>query len=184
MISYGQKTLNKNDVRKATLRFILTFLLLTGLSFLAVFMFFKSSRMQAKNIQKEADQYHEMLGRNELLKIKMDSIYRKMELLSNDQVDNDIFLRNSIIEDLNVSRQLIGKDSVNGLQHYHQLIQDLQPMLTFKNDLLKLKSEQKAAQRNLEACLKSSGQVSSRIRAQEQAAMPVRQGRLFQNFRR
>lgn len=184
MILYGQKTLNKDDVRKATLRFILAFLLLTGLSFLAVFMFFKSSRMQAKNIQKEADQYHEMLGRNELLKIKLNTIYRKMEMLNNDQVDNDIFLRNSIIEDLNVSQQLIGKDSADGLRHYHTLILDLQPMLTFKNDLLKLKSEQKAAQRNLEACLKSSGQVSNRMKAQKQAAATVRQGRLFQNYRR
>ncbi len=174
MVSYGQKKLNRDEVRKATMRFVLSFIALSALSFAVVYLFFKSSQVQANNIRSELDEYHSMLGRNELLKVKMDSINYKMSLLSNDKVENDIFLRNSVIEDMNLCRQLIGKDSADNLRHYHTLLKQMQPMLTFKNELIKQKSEEKAAARNLQECIGQVGRISTSM-----APRPQRRGNLF-----
>lgn len=153
MASYGQKRLNKEDVRKGTLRFIFSFLALTAISFLSVFLFFKSSQLQNKEIRKELDNYNDMIGRNNFLKIKMDTIYYKLSLLSNDKVQNDMMLRNSIIDDLMVSRQLIGKDSADDLKYYATLLKNIEPMLGYKNQLIKLKTDEKNALRSLDNCM-------------------------------
>lgn len=177
---YGQKKLNRTDVRKATTRFILSFLLLTGLGFLSVFLFFKSSQMQKQEIQSQLNDYQDMLRRNELLKSKMDSVYYKLSLLSNDKVNNDIFLRNSVMEDLATCREIIGKDSTGDLSHYNRLIKNIQPILAFKNQLIQLKAEEKTAQRSLQQCL---GNISSIEIPQAAPAAPERPrrqpGRLF-----
>ena len=67
MISYGQKTLNRKDVRKGTINFILSFLALTLVSFASIFLFFKSSDLQNREMRKELDAYHNVIGRNEVL---------------------------------------------------------------------------------------------------------------------
>lgn len=177
MKSYGQKKLNTQEVRNATLRFVLSFALLAGLTFLTVFMFFKSSRMQAKNVRQELDHYRTMLGKNEMLKEKMDTIYVKMSKLSSNKVSNDLFLRNSIIEDMTLSRQLLGTDSSEALKHYAILLNDLQPILTFKNDLIKKKLAEDAASRRLKECLGLLNQVKQSAAAPS----PGLKGRLYKS---
>ncbi|MFN3022012.1 type VI secretion system TssO [Chryseobacterium sp. TY3] len=183
MISYGQKTLNQNDVRNATVKFMLTFILLAGLGFLSVFLFFKSSKMQAENIREELADYQDLLSRNNLLKIKMDTIYTKMSALSQNKVDNDMALRNSIFDDMQVSKKIVGKDSADNFKHYMVLMKNIKPMLTLKNDLLVKKSEEANIDRDLQQCINSSTKVQQKI-IEQVAPKTENRGRLFQNYKK
>ncbi len=182
MISYGQKTLNRGDVRKGTWRFIAAFLALTAVSFLAVFFFFKSSEKQNSGLRKNVDAYHDMVGRNNLLKIKVDSIYYKASLLNNNKVQNDIFLANQILEDMEVCQQIIGEDSAGELKHYSMLLKDIEPILAHKKELMKLKTEENAISRQLAECLGKVGKVNTQIKTQQQQQAKPPKGRLFRNF--
>lgn len=164
MISHGQKRLNKGDVQKGTGNFILSFILLCGVAYNVVFLFFKSAEVQNKEITSNLNAYHAMLGRNELLNIKLDTIYTKMSQMSNDQVSNDLFLRNSIIQDIQVGNQLIAEDSVADLKQIAILLKQMQPMLTYKNELLKKKMEKTSISRLLNECMGNEGKVSAGIK--------------------
>lgn len=177
MISYGQKTLNRKDVRKATWRFITSFLVLTLAGFLTVFLFFKSSNQQNKNMRKDLDAYHNVIGKNEALKIKMDSIYYKLSLLNTDRVSNQIELRNQIFKDLNDSRNFIGEDSLVDLKHYTKLLHDIEPMISFKDELMKLNSHENAVYNQLQDCLGKVGRANAQIVAAQQRETP--RGNLF-----
>ena len=177
MISYGQKTLNRKDVRKGTLHFILSFLALTAVSFLSVFLFFKSSDMQNRNMRKELDAYHNVIGRNEVLKIKMDSIYYKLTLLNSDKISNQIELRNQIFKDLGDCKNFIGEDSLVELKHYSRLVKDIDPIIAYKNELMKLGSQEKAIFGQLQDCLGKVGRANVQIKVKQQREAP--KGSLF-----
>lgn len=164
MISSGQKRLNKDDVQKGTRNFILSFLILCGMAFCVVYLFFKSAEMQNKEIGSDLEAYHNMLGRNELLNIKLDTIYEKMSQMSSDRVSNDMFLRNSIIQDIQVGNQLIAKDSSADLKQISILLKQMQPMLTYKNELLKKKMEKSSISRLLNECMGNEGRVTEGIK--------------------
>lgn len=163
MKSYGQKRLNKADVRKGTRNFIMSFIILCAVTFSTVFLFFKSADMQNKEIRDDYEAYRNMLGRNELLNIKLDTIYSKMSKMSSDQLQNDVFLRNSIIEDIQVGKQLIDKDSAADLKHISILFDQMQPMINYKNELLKKNIEKNNNARLLNECMKSNGKVNTVI---------------------
>ena len=164
MKSYGQKRLNKGDVQKGTRNFIISFIILCAMAFSVVFLFFKSAEMQNKQIRSDLDAYHDMLGRNELLNIKLDTIYDKMSMMSNDKVSNDLFLRNSVIQDIQIANQLIAKDSIADLKQISLLLKQMQPMLTYKNELLKKKMEKSSISRLLNECMGNVGRVSEGIK--------------------
>ena len=164
MKSYGQKRLNKGDVQKGTRNFIISFIILCAMAFSVVFLFFKSAEMQNKQIWSDLDAYHDMLGRNELLNIKLDTIYDKMSMMSNDKVSNDLFLRNSVIQDIQIANQLIAKDSIADLKQISLLLKQMQPMLTYKNELLKKKMEKSSISRLLNECMGNVGRVSEGIK--------------------
>lgn len=152
MISSGQKRLNKDDVQKGTRNFILSFIILCGMAFCVVFLFFKSAEMQNREIREKHDLYINMLGRSNLLNVKLDAIYDKMVQMSEDRTTNDIFLRSSIIEDIQVGQQLIGKDSIEDLRQISTLLKQMRPMLNYKNELLKKKIEENGINRLLDQC--------------------------------
>ncbi|SFC41965.1 type VI secretion system TssO [Kaistella jeonii] len=164
MISSGQKRLNRDDVQKGTRNFILSFIILCAMAFCTVFLFFKSAEMQNKEIRSDLNAYHDMLGRNELLNIKLDTIYEKMSQMSSDRVSNDMFLRNSIIQDIQVGNQLIAEDSVADLKQISILLKQMQPMLTYKNELLKKKMEKTSISRLLNECMGNDGRVTEGIK--------------------
>lgn len=163
MISSGQKRLNKDDVQKGTRNFILSFIILCGMAFCVVFLFFKSAEIQNKEIRSDLDSYHDMLGRNDLLNIKLDTIYGKMSHMSNDKISNDMSLRSSIINDIQVANQLIAKDSISDLKQISVLLKQMQPMLSYKNELLKKKMEKSSISRMLNECMGNNTRVSAVI---------------------
>lgn len=162
--SSGQKRLNRDDVQKGTRNFILSFIILCGMAFCVVFLFFKSADLQNREIRSDLESYHDMLGRNELLNIKLDTIYDKMSQMSNDKISNDMFLRNSIIQDIKVANQLIAKDSISDLKQISVLLKQMQPMLTYKNELLKKKMEKSSISRLLNECMGNNNKVSEVIK--------------------
>lgn len=163
MRTSGQKRLNRKDVQKGTVNFIISFIVLCSFTFCAVLLFFKSAEIQNKQIRSDLDAYYDMLGRTELLNIKLDTIYNKMSQMSNDKVSNDLFLRNSIIQDIQVSNQLIAKDSAADLKQISILLKQLQPMLGYKNELLKKKTEKSSISRMLKECLGKNERVTEGI---------------------
>lgn len=176
MKSYGQKRLNKTDVQKGTRNFILSFLILCGTTFCTVFLFFKSADMQNREIREDYEAYRNMLGRSELLNIKLDEIYEKMTQMSSDQMQNDVFLRNSIIDDIQVGKELIAEDSATNLKHISILFKNMEPMINYKNELLKKKIEKNNISRLLNECIQKNGTVNTNIQRKN-----IEKGKLFKN---
>lgn len=164
MKEYGQKKLNKEDVRNGILRFVLSFVVLVMISFLTVFLFFRSSEVQKAQVQKELNDYKSILSRNELLKVKMDTIYYKMSLLNSNRVENDIFLRNSILEDLRDTRNIMGADSVTAFRQYATLTKNIGAMTTFKNELINITAKEQNAMRSLNECMGKVDRMTSQIK--------------------
>lgn len=168
MISYGQKTLNRGDVRKGTMRFISSFMALLGVTFLSVYLFFKSSEQQNKGMRKELDRYHAVVGKNETLKIKMDDIYQKLALLNTDRYGNQIDLRNGIFKDLDDSKNFIGEDSLMDLKQYTILINQIEPIIAFKDEMMKNSAKEKALTWQLNDCMEAMGKADAQIRVKQQ----------------
>lgn len=164
MASHGQKKLNKDDVRIGMLRFIVSFVCLLTVSFLSVFLFFRSSDIQKQQIQKELNNYKSVLSRNELLKIKMDTIYYKMTLLNSNKVENDIFLRNSILEDLQDTKNIMGEDSAKSFKQYATLTKNIGKMTVFKNELINITAKEQNALRNLNECMGKVGKMNTQMK--------------------
>jgi hypothetical protein len=167
MSSHGQKKLNKDDVRNGMLRFILSFAVLLTVSFLTVFLFFRSSEVQKQQIQKELNDYKSVLSRNELLKIKMDTIYYKMNLLNSNKVENDIFLRNSILEDLQDTKNIMGADTAKSFRQYATLTKNIGKMTVFKNELINITAKEQNALRSLNECIGKVGKINTQMKTNE-----------------
>jgi len=167
MTTYGQKKLNSSDVRNGMLRFIFSFVVLLGVSFLCVFLFFRSAEVQKQQIQTELNAYKSVLSRNELLKIKMDTIYYKMTLLNSNKVENDIFLRNSILEDLQDTRNIMGADTAASFKQYATLTKNIGKMTVFKNELINITAKEQNALRSLNECMGKVGKMSTQLKSYE-----------------
>lgn len=164
MATQGQKKLNTDDVRKGIIRFIFSFIILISITLTTVFLFFKSSKIQKEQIQKELNDYKNVLSRNELLKIKMDTIYYKMALLNTDRVQNDIFLRNSILEDLQDTKNIMGPDSTKAFKQYATLTKNIGKMTIFKNELINVTAKERNALRSLNECIGKVGKMNSQMK--------------------
>ena len=167
MASHGQKKLNNDDVRNGILRFVFSFCILLTISFLTVFLFFKSAKIQKEQIHNELNEYKSILSRNELLKIKMDTIYYKMSLLNSNKVENDIFLRNSILEDLQDTKNIMGEDSAKSFKQYATLTKNIGKMTVFKSELINITAKEQNALRSLNECMAKVGKMSVKMKISE-----------------
>lgn len=152
MSSNREKKLNQSDVRTGILKFILSFTVLAAVSFISVFFFFKSYDVQQKGIKKQADDYHELLTRSDLLRIHVDSIMYRMDQLDINRIDNDIFLRNYISDNIRDARNIMGKDSADNFKHYAILMKQIVPMLALKNQIINVSYKEQTALRDLSEC--------------------------------
>lgn len=152
MISSGQEKLNKKDVNLGIWGFILSFVMLVGVAFMSVFMFFKSSDYQQRAIDEEVNNYKMLQNKNELLQTRMETIFARMNMLASDKVQNEVFLRDNIIEDIRDCRNIMGKDSVKEFKQYASLIKNMSEMINLKNDLISVAADEQVAMRNLQEC--------------------------------
>ncbi|WP_370901133.1 type VI secretion system TssO [Chryseobacterium gossypii] len=164
MSSNREKKLNKSDVRIGIWKFILSFVVLSIVSFSSVFFFFKSYDTQREGIKKQADDYRELLTRSDLLRIHVDSILYRMNQLDIKKVDNDIFLRNYIMDNVRDAKNIMGKDSVDNFKHYAILMKQIGPMLALKDQIVKVSYKEQTALRDLSECRGKVGIVNNELK--------------------
>ncbi|KQT25978.1 hypothetical protein ASG22_04600 [Chryseobacterium sp. Leaf405] len=164
MSSNREKKLNKSDVRLGIWKFVLSFVALSGVSFICVFFFFKSYDLQREGIKKQADDYRELLTRSDLLKTHVDSILYRMDQLDINKVANDNFLRNYIMDNVRDAKNIMGKDSADNFKHYSILMKQIEPMLALKNQIIDVSYKEQVALRDLSECKGKIGIVNKELR--------------------
>jgi hypothetical protein len=161
MSSNREKKLNKKDVSLGVWKFILSFIVLSGVSFICVFFFFKSYDLQRQGVKKQADDYRDLLSKSDVLKTHVDSILYRMDQLNINKVDNDIILRNYIMDNVEDAKNIMGKDSVDNFKHYSILMKQIGPMLALKNEIVKVSYKEQIALRNISECRGKIGMVNN-----------------------
>lgn len=164
MSSNREKKLNQSDVRIGIWKFVLSFIALSGVSFICVFFFFKSYDIQREGIKKQADDYRELLTRSDLLRTHVDSILYRMDQLDINKVANDNFLRNYIMDNIRDARNIMGKDSADNFKHYSILLKQIGPMMTLKNQIITVSYKEQVALRDLSECKGKIGIVNKELR--------------------
>lgn len=132
MKKYGQKKLNQKDVNTGIRNFVLTFLLLTAISFSAVFFLFKSSAAQGDNVVKRMEEYRSIIERNKMLSEKLSEIEMNMELIGSENITNTPALTDHIIANIKECKAVIGEDSASAFKHYSILLEDMSAMMNQK----------------------------------------------------
>ncbi|AZB31999.1 MULTISPECIES: type VI secretion system TssO [Chryseobacterium] len=164
MSTSREKKLNKSDVRLGIWKFILSFIILSAISFTSVFFFFKSYDRQLAGVDDEVRAYRELLAKDNLLRIHVDSIYARMELLDSDKAYNDNYLRTYIFDNVREAQKIMGADSANNLKHYAVLMQKIKPMLNLKSQILNVSFKQQIAIRNVQECQGKSNQINNKMK--------------------
>jgi len=164
MSSNREKKLNKADVRIGIWKFVLSFIVLSGVSFICVFFFFKSYDIQRQGIQKKSEDYRDLLSRSDFLRIQVDSIFYRMDQLDINKVENDIFLRNSIMDEIRSARDVMGKDTADNFKHYSILMKHIEPMLALKKQIIEVSYKEQVAIRDLSECKGKIGVINSELR--------------------
>ncbi len=159
----GQKKLNQKDVSRGIRNFILSFIGLTAVTFLALFFLFKSSAVQGENIVKEMDDYRSIIERNKVLSEKLTEIQYNMEAIGTDNIANSGALQDRLLESIKECRAVIGEDSSSSFKHYSMLLDDMNAMMNQKALLLNLSSNESNAKRDFEDCMDRMGKIQKAL---------------------
>lgn len=152
MSTTRDKKLNTSDVRIGIWKFILSFVILSLISFCTVFFFFKSYHTQRVGMEKEVEDYEKLLARSKAMKIMVDSLQYHIASLDIAAVDNDIPLRRQIADEIDEVRRVIGSDSADNLKHYSSLLNHINPMLTLKTKIIDASNKKEFARNELVHC--------------------------------
>ncbi|PQA96909.1 hypothetical protein B0A69_02255 [Chryseobacterium shigense] len=164
MSTNREKKLNKSDVRIGIWRFILSFAVLSVVSFVCLFLFFKSYSIQREGITREADAYRDLMARGDVLKTQVDNIYEHMNQLNINKVQNDVFLKTRIMDEVREVKNIMGKDSVDNFKHYAVLMKQVEPMINLKGDIIKVEYNKKTVLRDLEECMGKVGRANDQLK--------------------
>ena len=152
MSTNRDKKLNKSDVRVGIWKFILSFAVLSLISFCTIFFFFKSYHTQRLGMEDEAERYDQLLGRSKVLNIKVDSIHQLLTLLDINKVKNDNMLRTQITDEIYDARSFMGADSAGNLRHYAVLLKNIEPMLDLKTKIIDVAGQKEFLRGQLMRC--------------------------------
>lgn len=161
MSSSREKKLNKSDVRTGILKFILSFAVLSVVSFLCLFLFFKSYAVQREGIDRDDREYTSLMQKSDQLKAVVDEIYQEMS--QHDKVRNDGFLRTSIFDKMKDVKNVMGKDSAGSFKHYAILMKQINPMLTLKKEIVKQENRKQGVWAELQDCMGKTGVVDREL---------------------
>lgn len=164
MSVYNDKKLNRSDVRTGIWRFVSSFVVLSAVSFAAVYFFFKSYDTQRAGIAKEVDKYEDLLQKNQLLKISLDSIQYNMSLLGTNKVENDNYLNTAIMQKIRDARSIMKDDSAKEFKHYSILLKKVENMLPLKNQIIKANTEEQIAKAKLGNCQNKESQIIGELK--------------------
>jgi hypothetical protein len=164
MSSNREKKLNKSDVRVGIWKFILSFAVLSVVSFVCVLFFFKSYDTQREGIRRESDAYKDLIDRSDVLKKHVDNIYDRMVQLNTNKVENEIFLRSSIMDNVRDAKNIMGKDSTKSFKHYTVLMKQIETMLSLKNNISTVEYRKSIALRDLRECMNKSDVATKELK--------------------
>ncbi|UHO37422.1 type VI secretion system transmembrane protein TssO [Chryseobacterium capnotolerans] len=164
MSSNREKKLNKSDVRTGIWKFILSFVVLSMVSFSCLYLFFKSYDIQREGISREAEAYKELMRRSDMLKENVDEIYEKMTQLDLNKVENEAFLRTNIMDNVGNVKSIMGKDSITSFKHYSTLMKQIGPMLTLKTKIIGVEYKKKTVLRDLDECMGKVSRANNELR--------------------
>lgn len=164
MSSNREKKLNKSDVRIGIWKFILSFAVLSVVSFICLFFFFKSYDIQREGISREAEAYKQLMGRSDALKTHVDDIYDRMTQLDANKVENEVFLRTNIMDNVSDAKNIMGKDSTGNFKHYAVLMKQIGPMIALKAKIMEVEYKKKTVLRDLENCIGKVDKANSQLR--------------------
>ncbi|CAM2967872.1 hypothetical protein DRF59_10010 [Chryseobacterium flavum] len=164
MSSNREKKLNRNDVRTGIWKFLLSFAVLSAVSFICLFLFFKSYDRQREGISREADAYKELMQRSDVLRNHIDHIYENMIQLSSNKVENEVFLRTSIADEVRDAKNVMGSDSTSNFKHYALLMKQIEPMVNLKIKIFDVEYRKKTVIRDLEECMGKVGRANNELR--------------------
>ncbi|GEJ48111.1 hypothetical protein CRS_47200 [Chryseobacterium sp. ON_d1] len=91
--------------------------------------------------------------RSDVLKDHIDDIYDKMNQLSINKVENEVFLRTSIMDKVRDAKNIMGKDSAQSFKHYAVLMKQIVPMMTLKAKIIEVEYQKKTVLRDLDECM-------------------------------
>lgn len=164
MSSNREKKLNKSDVRTGIWKFILSFVVLSVVSFSCLYLFFKSYDIQREGITREAEAYKELMQRSDVLKTHVDKIYERMTQLDMNKVENDVFLRTNIMDNVRDAKNIMGKDSTGNFKHYAILMKQIGPMVALKTKIIEVEYKKKMVLRDLGECMGKVGRANNELR--------------------
>jgi hypothetical protein len=87
-----------------------------------------------------------------------------MDQLDINRVENDIFLRNSIMDDVRNAKNVMGKDSADNFKHYSILMKQIEPMLALKKQIIEVSYKEQVALRDLSECKGKIGVINNELR--------------------
>lgn len=87
-----------------------------------------------------------------------------MTQLSLNKVENEVFLRTSIMDNVRDVKNIMKADSVQNFKHYAVLMKQIEPMLKLKADIMVVESRKKFAKRDLEDCMNKIDRANSELR--------------------
>lgn len=147
------KKQNAPEIQRETQKFLVFFLVLSLLSFNALYFFYKSYAVQSAVIQSDIASYKSILNKQQILYDKLDTIYYRMTLLNTDKVQNNVFLGNYISKNIQDFRKTMGKDSIAEFRHYAFLLTKLDSLLALKNEIVEIDTKEQHALRDLNECI-------------------------------
>lgn len=155
--------LNTQSVRKSFYKFVLSFLVLVFVSFVVVYLFFKSNALQQENIRQDILSYKEVLNRQQALKANIDTIYYQMNLLNTGKVENDLFLVNYISQNIQETKKIIATDSSTAFKQYSFLLSKLDTMLVLKSEITLISDKERMASQDYRECVGKMNKVKSEL---------------------
>lgn len=106
----------------------------------------------------------ELMRRSDLLKTHVDNIYDRMTQLDMNKVQNDVFLRTNIMDNVRDAKNIMGKDSTGNFKHYAVLMKQIEPMINLKTKIIGVEYKKKTVLRDLEECMGKVGRANNELR--------------------
>lgn len=166
----GQEKLNKKDVRSGIWTFILSFIILSGFSFLCISMLFESSKRQSFSIEEDMKHYKDFKNNDIYIQGKMNSIFNQMIQISNDNYygnDKNISLikerKREIIEEIN-------KDTIKNYKHFSLMLDNIDKMIELKQQIQGLNYEIYGMRQSINDCIKLK---NKKIQRAKEDVVPV-----------
>jgi|SRR5690554_2420955 len=148
----GQKALNYKEIRKKSLRFILSLSALSLYSFICIIFLYETKANKDDIILDKINAYNLISDKDVILTNKLESIYDKMTLIATNKVKNERFLRENIINEIRDCNNIIGEDSLSHFKHYKPLLESLDDMILLKSQLISINEEKSRVVRDLLEC--------------------------------